>query len=132
MTNAQILVFAFVAMGNRMVLYCGSQPGRSQERKSRYNKKAMVVLALFAFSLLLFAGTLNTAASSNSLKEPTRLSSDTNEHGGLTSHNQEDTKTRTKGDKKGASPGQKSEPLKRFVPSQKIEADQAVDFPNDI
>ena len=92
----------------------------------------MVVLALFAFSLLLFAGTLNTAASSNSLKEPTRLSSDTNEHGGLTSHNQEDTKTRTKGDKKGASPGQKSEPLKRFVPSQKIEADQAVDFPNDI
>lgn len=110
----------------------------------------MVVWALFAFSLLLFPGALNTAASSNSLKQPTRLSSDTNEHGGLlaqnkgaedtetktsgglTGHNQEDTKTRTKGDKKGASPGQKSEPLKRFVPSQKIEADQAVDFPNDI
>ena len=92
----------------------------------------MVVWALFAFSLLLFPGTLNAAAAPNSLKEPTRLSSDTNEHRGLTGHNQEDTKTRTKDDKKGASPGQKSEPLKRFIPSQKIKADQAVDFPNDI
>jgi hypothetical protein len=103
----------------------------------------MVVVALFAFPLLLYSGTPDTAASSNSLGAATEKgvliaqnkvadNTETTTPGGLTDHNQEDPKTQTKREKKGASPGQKSEPLKRFVPSKKIEADQAVDFPYDI
>jgi hypothetical protein len=110
----------------------------------------MVVVALFAFPLLLYSGTPDTAASSNSLKEregnlgaatekgvliaqnKVADNTETTTPGGLTDHSQEDPKTQTKREKKRTSPGQKSEPLKRFVPSKKIEADQAVDFPYDI
>jgi len=43
-----------------------------------------------------------------------------------------DSKPETKPKKNDLPAGSKSKPLKSFVPSEKIEADQAVDFPYDI
>ncbi len=47
-------------------------------------------------------------------------------------HKKADSRTETKSEKNDISSGSKSKPLKSFVPSEKIEADQAVDFPYDI
>jgi len=107
-------------------------------------------MVLFVFLFLLFSGTPDAVASSNLLKQragdigaaieksvliaqnKVADNIETITPGGLTDHNQEGSKTQTKREKKEAPPGQKSEPLKRFVPSKKIKADQAVDFPYDI
>lgn len=50
----------------------------------------------------------------------------------LSERNETDADPETKRQKKDLPPGSKSKPLKEFVPSEKIEADQAVDFPYDI
>jgi len=43
-----------------------------------------------------------------------------------------DSETETNSEDKDVSSGSEREPLKRFVPSEKIKPDQAVDFPWDI
>ena len=130
MTSVRTLGFAFAAMGNKMVLYGKSTPKIVKTRMVWRKRKAVVVVAIFAFSFL-FSGIANTALSSNDLNQQTidqidatdRIplmaqikeadSRKTKQSGSVTGHNQKDTTTETKDDRKGASPGQKSEPLKR-------------------
>jgi hypothetical protein len=137
-------------MENSMVLHGKSRLRSSKETRVWHKEKVYVFVPLYAFSLLLFSWTPNAAASWNVLYQRVgdygqapdqfRLVAQNNraDHketktpGSMTGRKQEDIKTQIKGDKKEASREQKSEPLKRFVPSKKIEADQAVDFPNDI
>lgn len=52
--------------------------------------------------------------------------------GGFSEPDESDAKPETKRQKKDLPPGSNSKPLKGFVPSEEIEADQAVDFPYDI
>ena len=52
--------------------------------------------------------------------------------GSSSEHKESDSETETNPENNDKSSGSKGEPLKRFVPSEKIEPDQAVDFPWDI
>lgn len=52
--------------------------------------------------------------------------------GSSSERKESDSETETNPENNEKSSGSKREPLKRFVPSEKIEPDQAVDFPWDI
>jgi len=57
---------------------------------------------------------------------------DKKKNGSSSERNESDGKLETKRQKKDLPPGSKSKPLKDFVPSEEIAADQTVDFPYDI
>jgi hypothetical protein len=53
-------------------------------------------------------------------------------NGSSDEHIESETKIESKSKKNDSPSGTKSKPLKRFVPSEEIDAEQAVDFPYDI
>ena len=151
MINVQTLGFVSVDMWTKMGLPPRKfWPYRYKVTGSWSVEIPVMVSSLLAFFLLVLLCPLDAMASSTQLGEQTGYlgtaleksfilvqdkaadNTEGNNSGTFTKHSPARTKTPAKNEKRETSSTRKPEPLKPFVPSKKIEADQAVDFPYDI
>jgi hypothetical protein len=113
-------------------------------------RETLVFVALLTLALAVCLGTGISFAWAD-LREPSPLYAETetwkplvfaqneenkpaqkDENGHSSERKESDLKTEINSKEKDLKPGSNSKTLKRFVPSEEIEADQSVDFPYDI